>query len=290
MSNKIHSVRITSSNSTITNSNSEYTYDLANDVDFTNKSVALSQAIIYNSWTNITADNNQFTILWPEGGVETPYAVTIPVGTYTYAELNSYIEFFLVANSLFLISDGGINQYYLQLAVNHSFYSITMTYLAIPTSLPVGFSEPSGGFTYPTSAQTPRITLPANTTDTVGNDVGFAVVIGHVDNATYPSATKAVDTDVDGTLIPQIALVTSINVKCNLVDTSDFSSENVLKTFVPQASSGSLEIVEPAVPLYFPCIGRRFSNVNLTLTDQDERVLNVLDTAGIVFSLLVRND
>lgn len=286
---RIHSTRITNSNSTVSSDGSTYTYALPHPVDFSYRSVALNQMTIYNSWVNINSQNNTFDILWPEGGVETTYNVTIPEGTYTVSELNEYIEFFLVENGLYLVTDAGINKYYLSIAANHTYYSVTLTTLAIPTSLPSGWTNP-GSMTFPSSTQTPRITLPANSTDAAGNDIGFAVVIGFADNATYPSTTKSVNTDTNGSLVPQIALVTSIDVHCNLVDTSEFSSDQILKTVVPQQPSGSLEFFEPSNPIFVPASARKFTEIIITLKDEDARLVNVQDTQGFSVELLIRED
>jgi hypothetical protein len=77
------------------------------------------------------------------------YTITIPDGSYTVADLNSYFQYYSIQNSLYLIDDLGSYHYFASFAVNAVKYAIEVQTTAIPyqgglAQLPIGWSYAAG--------------------------------------------------------------------------------------------------------------------------------------------------
>ena len=125
-----------------------------------NMKIQLVSAQIPYSFYNISNyyNNQSFNILWPQGSGMTTFNVVIPNGFYSLSDLNKYIKFFCDTNNLYLIDNAGNHVYYINLSVNTTYYANQLNLYTIPTSLPSGYTAPSG-FQYPSSIKTPQIQI-----------------------------------------------------------------------------------------------------------------------------------
>jgi hypothetical protein len=105
--------------------NNKLIYHFPNSVNLTNKYIAISQINMYYSWFNITQaiGNNKFSYTWTSGAITTVYNVVIPDGLYEIAEINSYLQFFMISAGTFWF-DANNNYFPVQLLLNPTRYSI----------------------------------------------------------------------------------------------------------------------------------------------------------------------
>ena len=140
--------------------------------------MAISQITIPYSWYNITSNynNNTFTIKWANTGA-TPVTFTIPDGLFGVSDLNAYIQQLCITNGWYLVDSSGNNVYYVVLSTNSNYYKVQLLLLAVPISLPTGYSLPSasnGGKWpgFPTVATAPTFSFPSS--GSIGSLIGFA--------------------------------------------------------------------------------------------------------------------
>jgi hypothetical protein len=160
--------------------NNKLIHRFPNSVNLSNKYIAVSQVNMYYSWFNITQalNNNTFTYTWTSGaGPPTTYIIVIPDGLYEIAEINSYLQFQMIANGTYW-TDNTSNYYPVQFLVNPTRYSIQVNTFLIPTAVQAAAaglfigSTLIGAPTFPTTVCNPVVTFPE----------GFAAIVGYSTN------------------------------------------------------------------------------------------------------------
>jgi len=158
------------------NDNNTFVYNFPNSVILKDKYIAVSSITMYYCWFNIRSsyNNNTFTYSWTVGGVSTNYNVILPDGLYEIADINSYLQWTMIENGHYLIDTAGDNVYYAELVVNPTRNKVQLNTYQVPTSLPTGFTQPTGFAGYPTQTFNPIITFTAEFNKIVGYTAGFA--------------------------------------------------------------------------------------------------------------------
>jgi len=158
------------------NDNNTFVYNFPNSVILKDKYIAVSSITMYYCWFNIRSsyNNNTFTYSWTVGGVSTNYNVILPDGLYEIADINSYLQWTMIDNGHYLIDTAGDNVYYAELVVNPTRNKVQLNTYQVPTSLPTGFTQPTGFAGYPTQTFNPIITFTAEFNKIVGYTAGFA--------------------------------------------------------------------------------------------------------------------
>lgn len=158
------------------NDNNTFVYNFPNSVILKDKYIAVSSITMYYCWFNIRSsyNNNTFTYSWTVGGVSTNYNVILPDGLYEIADINSYLQWTMIENGHYLIDTAGDNVYYAELVVNPTRNKVQLNTYQVPTSLPTGFTQPSGFAGYPTQTFNPIITFTSEFNKIVGYTAGFA--------------------------------------------------------------------------------------------------------------------
>lgn len=252
------------------NDNSKYTYRFSKTVQFDDKQqIAITGLNIYYSWFNISSalNNNTFTIDFPFGN-PTTINFTVPDGSYTISQLNSYIQSIMVSNNLYLIDGSGNYVYYIEFLENPSLYAVQLNSYPIPTALPAGYTDPGvpGGF--PAVASTPQLTVSAN---------AFSNIIGF-NPGTYPSVVQATTYSKTSDFTPQVSPVQSVLVSCNLVRSPYSIPDNIIFGFAPNVGFGSI-ITPPINSLIWNGIQAGFySEITLQFLDQNYNRLPINDT------------
>jgi hypothetical protein len=135
--------------------------------------VMVANVQIPYSFYNITQayNNNSFQFSFPTATYT--YAtstITIPDGFYTTTSLNYYLQQWMISNGYYLINGSGQNVYYYTMQYNSYQYGNQLLAYTVPTSLPSGYSLPTGyntstifgGNGFPTVSRTPFITILGN--------------------------------------------------------------------------------------------------------------------------------
>ena len=89
--------------------------------------------------------------------------------------------------------------------------------------------------------------------------------------------TQITNAEVNGNLVPQIEVVDTVLIHCNLVDNRVTHDSSILFAFVPNDSFGNLLSITPNYPQNRFCRNASFSYVEVYFTDQDGKALHVED-------------
>ena len=255
--------------------------------------VMLSSVQIPYSINNITqAYNNQaFTFRMPTGASLASYTtfnIIIPEGFYTIGDLNSYMQYYAIANGLYLINADGNNVYYTPVfSINQPYYSVEILLYTVPRSLPANWVQPSNWIGYSTY-----------TADRTGNIVvlnnNFKKYIGFLPG-TYPDIAQVVPTSnysVLSTAKPPLATtVNSIIVHCSLVNNSVIVPSDIIDSFpITNAVFGANINYEPTVPKFVKLTKGKYSSMIISLTDQNNNTITLIDPNILITFVFQKNN
>lgn len=236
--------------------NNSFVYNFPNSVILKDKFIAVSSVTMYYSWFNILSSyqNNTFSYTWTVGTTTTTYNVVIPDGLYNVSDLNAYLQWVMINNGTYLINNVGDNVYYAEFLVNPNRYAIQINTFLVPTSLPTGWSVPSGFAGYPTTSFNPVITLPSKFNEIVGYTAGFSTN-NNVGNAYVPpSASKSnnyVSKEANGTLsylsntYPNVQPNSSIFLAISNINNPYSQPSSIIYSITPTVAIGEQVIERP---------------------------------------------
>lgn len=234
--------------------------------------ICVAQATIPYSWYNITTAQT-ITVNWTIGTTSTPYTWTIPAGFYSVSDLNLLLQTFCITNKLYLINASGINVYYLALYTNATYYKVQLIAQTVPTSLPSGYSAPSGFVGYPTTATTPSLTL-SSASSTFNSIIGFAT-------GTFPSVTSS-NISVLSTLVPVGSSVNSLLMSCNLCNNPVAMPSDIIAGIPITSSFGSNINYSPSYQQWVKIRAGKYSSLTIRFLDQSLNPLTALDSNILV--------
>ena len=180
--------------------NNQLVYTFPNSVSFPNHLIAVQSINMYYSWANVNAsplNNNKFSYTWTVGAAVTTYTLTVPDGLYEVSDLNYFLQYNMILNGTYLINAAGENVYYAEFIVNPNRYSVQINTFLVPTSLPAGWTAPTGSVPdgtapfvgFPTVSITPIITLIGNFAELFGYTAGYATTTSTTLNLSFNSST-----------------------------------------------------------------------------------------------------
>jgi len=232
--------------------NNTLVYKFPNSVTFTNSEIAIAQITMYYSWFNVTSSlsNNYFTFNWINAGGTnnyTTYTIYIPNGLYEITDINNYLQFVcLNANNLstqfisptptapfYLVDSTGDNVFYAEFLVNPTAYGIQLNTYAVPTALPVGWTNP-GGTLLPAQTFNPVITTPAKFNELIGANPGTTTAYKIGSTYSYIS-----------TLTPQVQPNPSLLVAITNIDNNYASPSSIIYSLAPAVAIGELIVEKP---------------------------------------------
>lgn len=277
-SEEIYPIILNSSNLVASAYQNQYTYTFpAGSIVFPQGSkIAVSNIEIFYSWANITAanGNNVLTIKWP--GISN-IAVTIPDGFYDITSLNSYLQYIMVQNSLYLIDASGNYVYYLEIVANASLYSFQINTYPIPSALPSGYTAPASWPGYSATTITPQLILVADLTTNLGFTAG-----------TYPATTQSTTYSITSQDTPQITSIQSVIVACSLLNNKYSVPSTILYSFsAGGATFGDLISTSPSEFSYVSINAGQYPSLTITFYDQSYAPLPIQDS-NLIIQLLVK--
>jgi hypothetical protein len=179
----------------------------ASSQEYVNKQVTLQSLSLYNSFFNVSAANGNNVVTF--GILGSTYTHTLDNGYYTVSNLKYALEDKMVKSLLYVTGSDGKNKYFLDLYKNEVKYDVQLSAFLIPTSADAttrGYTKPSGApWSYPESPETPTISFSSS----FGTLIGFA-------SGTYPTDITQ-DTQTLSTFSPEISVVNSLIMTCNLI-------------------------------------------------------------------------
>lgn len=262
---------------------SSYVYKFPRgSINLKNASVALSQINLFYSWGNINKsqyNNADFQIIFPDGtpATFTEYNITIPDGNYTIEDLNKYLQAFFITNKKYLINTTtGQYRYYMELISNPQTYSIQLITYDIPTSMPTGYSHPTGGFfSFPIAPnQQPSLVIPSN--NNFGKLIGFSSGpwFSHISDFT-----------------PQMSPVSSVLVTCSLINNKFTNPNDVIFSFVSGTTEyGHMLAVQSQDLVYANIDDGLYTHVTIKFLDNNFQRLYIKDTNLIIYLIVKIED
>lgn len=249
--------------------------------------IGLSSASIPYSWYNVTPiyNNQNFSLIFPLAASTTTLNITLPAGYYAITDIQNYIEQQCVTNALYLVDNNGNYVFYVYFSYNVNYYGIQVLLSAVPTTLPTGWTLPTvgtGGWktALPTTGWTPRLVLPATGS--------ISTIIGFVPGATYPSAVSTSSQSFLSTFTPNGSTVNSIVVRCSIVRNDIGSPTDILDAINISVPFGSAIIYNPSFERWVKINDGTYSNITLSLTDQNFNTIYARDPNTSI-TLLIRN-
>lgn len=262
--------------------NSLYQFNFSRNIELPKGSkVAVGKINLYYSWFNILSSlqNNEFQITWPTGASENTYTITLPDGNYSIDDINSYIQSYCIANSLYLIDSNGDYVYYLNLAVNTTYYSVQLTTFPVPTSLPSGYTAPPSFPAYPTTTRVPQLIVPSS--NNFGDVIGF-------NSGTYPNPTQITTYSKLSDNTPQVSSVDTVILTCNLLNNQfDISPKNLYSFSSAGNSFGQLIQTAPNFEQYVEVNSGSYNNIQLQFITPNNQPLALRDS-NVVIELLIK--
>ena len=273
--------------------NSTLVYNFPNSVLLKDKYIAVSQIIMYYSWFNITSQyqNNFFTYTWTVGAVSTTFRIDIPNGLYEIKDINAFCQWTMINNGHYLINTSGDNVYYFELIVNVNRYAIQLNTFQVPTSLPVGWSQPANFAGYPTQTFNPIITFPANFYKIVGynpvNGINF-VSNGNIANGYIPPAIPNesnyfIAKDGVGTLsylsntFPDVQPNSSVYLAISNINNPYSQPSSIIYAITPAVAIGEQLVETPPNFMWNKMIDGTYNQLRLQILGIDKAPISIRD-------------
>lgn len=216
--------------------------------------------------------NTRFTYYWINGaGASTTHNITIPEGTYSIPQLNFFLQQKMIENGHYLVNDVGDYVYYLELQENAVVYGAQLNTYPIPTSLPLGWTNPAS-MPFPPTSFTPSFSV---------DDIEFGKLLGF-NVGIYPALlTQTTNFSKTSDYTPQITPVSSFTIQCNLVQNRMAVPSGQIFAFSPDKSYASLLSPEQNSLVWNEITPGVFSTLEIKITDQLFRRLKIIDTNNL---------
>jgi hypothetical protein len=241
-----------------------------------NDRIGLQSLSIYYSWLNVTQNfnNRTFGYVWTDG---VTYPIFLVEGFYQTQDLNNILQQTMQQNGHYLLDASMAYVYYLSFVVNVTYYGVTLTSTATPTSLPTGYTNPSN---MALNGKAPQLVI---NPDNFGKLIGFPP-------GTYPAIQSSTTTQVESPAVPQPSPITCVNVLCDFVNDTRFTSRaSCIATFVPQVAFGHLISFNPPILSLYDVSPRQYSGVSITFVDQNYIPLQIVDTTQVQVNLILEH-
>ena len=251
--------------------NNKLVYKFPNSILFKDNSIAVSQVSMYYSWFNITAElqNNTFSYTWTNGTTTTTYNIVIPDGLYEIADLNAFLQFTFIANNQYLVDANGRYVYYAEFILNPTAYAVQINTYLVPTTLPVGYTNPSG-MVFPTTTFNPSITLPANLNAIFGFTAGYTTP-NNIGNSYVPPLNQTkIKKNGAGTIsmlstqAPDVQPNPSIYISVSNINNPYALPSSIIYTIVPTGAVGTLITDKPPQFIWNKMIDGTYNELRLT--------------------------
>jgi len=245
--------------------------------------VAVGNLYVYNSLYNVVASlyNNAFCqYIFPQDGGFVTVDVNFNNGFYSADALGEYIQRIMVQNNHYLTDKDGNIVYYLSINANAIYYGVSLTYTPVPTSLPAGWTAPSG-FVFPVASVTPQLIVPSTN--------NFYQLIGYTP-ATIPATPQTSLYSIVSNLVPQISPSYAFLIKTNIVNDSsvNLTFPNVICqfSFATTSYQSQLFLNNPYL-MWYKMLDGNYPQFTFQFIDQLNRELPLQDP-NVSITLLIR--
>ena len=261
---------------------SSYTYKFNSTAVFKNHEISLIKVQMYYSFFNVDSakyNNNTFSYTWVEGTTRT---VTLEDGFYSVNDIQLALENDMINSKYYLVNAQSQPVYYINIAINPVRYAVQVICSPVPTSLPSGWSLPSGAtWSLPLTSLVPQFNVGTN---------NFGSLIGFVAGS-YPAlATETTQQSFISSFTPVITPVGNIFVSIDLIDMSYSSTPYASAIFSAGEVSqfGRILTIEPQIAVYQGITDGMRQQCSVRLYDQNFSPIKVNDNSATCFQFMVR--
>jgi hypothetical protein len=260
-------------------STDSYVYKLPVQQNFTGMKVGIAAVNMYNSFFNIKSDYNNNVVKIAFQGYNV--TITIPDGYYDIPTLNTFFQQIFLEYGFYCVdSTDDFPLFFFEMIENDQQYAIQMLFYLVQNNQAGTLSpgtalnsayEGSYNWTLPAYGDSAAITQSLSWTNSFGDLIGFPVGV-------YPSNTSTFN-ELISTLTPNLNIVSSIIILCNLVNNQGISiPTNVLGSFAITASFGSyLSGMNNMQVLYSDIAGGYYSEISIVFLDQNKNRVKFKD-------------
>ena len=262
------------------NSTYQYNFISGSFIIPDNAEICISNMTIPYSWYNVNAqyyNNASFQYTWTVLGVKTTYTIVLTNGFYSNSDINNFLIGQMILAGQYLIDGNGNNVYYLSLQYDTPYYAVQLLSFAVPTTLPVSYTQPSNWLGYPTVASTPQLIIQANN---FGSLIGFT-------SGTYPAVVQATNYSAISNITPNGSPVNSLIIQCSLVNNNVTMPSNIIDSMPITSTYGTNINYQPSYEKWVKLNKGRYSNMIITLLDQNFNRLIALDS-NILMTFLIK--
>lgn len=118
------------------------------------------------------------------------YALTVPTGSYSFAQLANAIYEFQLASNLYLVNSIGQAIVFINLSLSSNSQTANLTINPIPNSLPDGFTNPAD-------------LLLTGVTPTISFSSALSTLLGGFTSSPYPPTASSTSVSYNSTTVPQ---------------------------------------------------------------------------------------
>ena len=238
-----------------------------------NMEVCLSNLIMPFSTPNISPQYSNQTVSYIFNGTQVD--LTLPKGFYSIEDISGYIQFDMKSRGFYLVDENNNPVYFISLVSNQVYYAATLTCTPIPSTLPLGWTNPN------------NITLSGLSPQLKITNANFGALIGF-STGTYPSSPSNSIFSVNSSKTPQISPSNIYNLHCNLVNNSQTSAfPQVIYSFISNVSYGSQVNIQPRLEQFYTIIPQIYTEIVLTIKDELNRDIEILDP-NMIITLIIR--
>jgi hypothetical protein len=251
-----------------------YRLPLVSNPDLTGCKIGIQSLSLYNSTFNITAayGNNNLNISFPNNGTPIVIDCLFNDGYYSSSDMNFFIQHQCILNKLYATNAAGQNVYFCEILQNPVRYALQLNTYPIPlaaTALANGWVLPTG------SKLAWATTAPLSVSPIVTFTQPFGNLLGLSATGIYGGLTTA--DNYISTSTPNINIVDSYVLRCNLLNNS-YASPNDLFFSIPLTSSiGSLISMPPSDLVMCDIASNQYSFIQITFCDQNFNNLQMQD-------------
>jgi len=231
--------------------------------------------VTYNLYPPLTFTQYSETAYNPFGSLNT---ITFPNGNYTVDQLNTYIQNYMISQNQYLTQTSTGNKvFYINLSSIQQYYQNLFTLTPIPSSLPSGYTAPSG-FPYSANGYTSTIYI---------SNAGFGAYIGY-SVGFYPTSELTTTQTFYSNLTP-VSPVNSLVIRCNLIRNNCVSPVDILDVIpIGNATFGQFIYYTPAFEKWVAIRNGHYDSFFISYTDQNYNPIGAIDNNS-TFSILIRN-
>jgi hypothetical protein len=287
---------LTSTSSSQSSGNSNFTYKFPQTVNFKNSTIGVAQISQYFSTFNISTayNNNSFTYYWfdSSGNVTQPYTVTIPNGYYSVADINAYLTYVMTENLHYLVN--GTNYvYFLQIEINQTYYATQLYSYGLNTtnSSANSWTLPSGAtWAIPTTSTYAYPYFLFNSTNNFYSILGYSQGYQFPTTGASYTTTTGITATVTSTTPVEITPYSSFLVYCSLVNNTAVIPASLIYAYTPQnVAFGAIESYQPPVIGFNKIQDGAYNQFELYITDQNNNPVVFQDPQTVII-LLIKDD